>query len=368
MHYIGLMSGTSADGVDAVCVELGAKDPSVAIHAHCYERYSEALRARLLALMVSGPDEIDRMGAIEVELAEIFAAVSLEACRQAGLATTSIRAIGSHGQTLRHRPQGAHGFTLQIGDPSRIAERTGIAVVADFRRRDMAAGGQGAPLVPAFHQWLFQHPQKTRAIVNIGGIANATLIPALVSGQAILGFDTGPGNALLDAWMRAQTGAAQDTDGQLAARGQCQNDLLALLHADPYFAAPPPKSTGREHFTVNWVEDGIRATGRTLGPADVQATLAELTAVTIAEALAPHRPAEIFLCGGGVANPVLAGLIAKTTGQPVRTTRELGLDPQLVEPVAFAWLAHQTLEGQAGNAPSATGARHAAILGGVYPA
>ena len=368
MHYIGLMSGTSADGVDAVCVELGEKEASVAIRAHCYERYPEALRARLLDLMTPGPDEIDRMGIIEIELAEIFAAVSLKVCRQAGLSATAIRAIGSHGQTIRHRPKGRHGFTLQIGDPSRLAERTGIAVVADFRRRDMAAGGQGAPLVPAFHQWLFQHPQKTRAIVNIGGIANVTLIPARATKEPILGFDTGPGNALLDAWVRAKTGAAQDTDGGLAARGQCQDDLLAHLRADPYFAAPPPKSTGREHFTLSWVVERMRDLGRTLGTADVQATLTELTAVTIAEALAPYRPAEIFLCGGGVANPILTDRVAKVTGRPARTTYELGLDPQLVEPVAFAWLAHQTLEGRPGNIPSATGARHPAILGGVYPA
>ncbi|MHB1514073.1 anhydro-N-acetylmuramic acid kinase [Acidiferrobacter sp.] len=368
MHYIGLMSGTSADGVDAVCVELGEKEASVAIRAHYYERYPEALRARLLALMTPGPDEIDRAGVIEVELAEIFAAVSLEVCRRAGLATTAIRAIGSHGQTIRHRPEGPHGFTLQIGDPSRVAERTGIAVVADFRRRDMAAGGQGAPLVPAFHQWLFQHPQKTRAIVNIGGIANVTLIPGQTAEEPILGFDTGPGNALLDAWIQVQTGAAQDTDGCFAARGQCQADLLARLCADPYFTAKAPKSTGREHFTLSWVEERIHSLGRVLGAADVQATLTELTAVTIAEALAPHHPAEIFLCGGGTANPILTGLVAQATGKPVRTTRELGLDPQLVEPVAFAWLARQTIEGRPGNAPSATGARHPAILGGVYPA
>ena len=368
MHYIGLMSGTSADGVDAVCVELGENEASVAIRAHCYERYPEALRARLLALMTSGPDEIERLGVLEVELAEIFAAVSLEVCRQAGLSATAIRAIGSHGQTIRHRPHGPHGFTLQIGDPSRIAERTGIAVVADFRRRDMAGGGQGAPLVPAFHQWLFQHPQETRALVNIGGIANVTLIPGRATGKPVLGFDTGPGNALLDAWIHAQTGAIQDTDGQFAALGQCQMDLLARLGADPYFAAPAPKSTGREHFTLRWVEERLRDLGRPVGAVDVQATLTQLTALTIAEALAPHHPAEIFLCGGGVANPILTGLVAKATGKPARTTRELGLDPQLVEPVAFAWLARQTIEGRPGNAPSATGARHPAILGGVYPA
>ena len=366
-HYIGLMSGTSADGVDAVCVQFG-EEPSVTIRAHCYERYSESLRTRLLALMTPGPNEIERMGTLEVELAEIFAGVSIQAYKQAGLTASAIQAIGSHGQTLRHRPLGAHAFTLQIGDPSRIAERTGIRTVADFRRRDMAAGGQGAPLVPAFHQWLFRHETRTRAIINIGGIANITLIPGKTTGLPILGFDTGPGNALLDAWIREQTGASQDTDGHLAAEGQVHPELLTLLLLDPYFATPPPKSTGREHFTLNWLKNHLRQMPSPLAPADVQATLAHLTAITIAQALAPLSSDEVFVCGGGTANPVLSRILAQTIPQTLSTTSALGLNPQLVEPVAFAWLARQTVMGKPGNTPSATGARHGVILGAIYPA
>lgn len=366
-YYIGLMSGTSADGVDAVCVEFSEK-PAVTVHSHCHERYSDGLRSRLLALMTPGADEIDRMGELEIELAEIFAAISLRACREAGFAGSSIHAIGSHGQTLRHRPRGARAFTLQIGDPSRIAERTGITTVADFRRRDMAAGGQGAPLVPAFHQWLFQNPTSIRAIINIGGIANVTLVPSLASGLALQGFDIGPGNALLDAWIREQTGAAQDTGGCYAASGQAQSDLLALLREDPYFTAPAPKSTGREHFTLAWLKDWLVRLPRRLEATDVQATLVELTATTIADSLASLAPDEVFLCGGGTANPVLVQSLERAAKRPVHTTRELGLDPQCVEPVAFAWLARQTLLGKPGNLPAATGARHPAILGAIYPA
>ena len=367
-HYIGLMSGTSADGVDAVCVHFAEGTPAVTLAAHCYEPYPEALRRRLLALMVPGTDEIDRMGALEGELAEIFAAASTAARRAAGLARADVAAIGSHGQTLRHRPSGPHAFTLQIGDPARVAERTGIATVADFRRRDVAAGGQGAPLVPAFHQWLFGHTSQTRAIVNIGGIANITVIPGTTTKAAVRGFDTGPGNALLDAWVRQHTGEPQDTDGRLAARGRVDPELLALLKDDPYFAAPPPKSTGREHFTPEWLAARLQRLGRTPDIASVQATLVGLTAETITEALIPLHPEEVFLCGGGTANPVLVAAIAQRLTVPVHTTARLGLDPQLVEPAAFAWLARETLSGRPGNLPSVTGARHPVILGAVYPA
>lgn len=367
-HYIGLMSGTSADGVDAVCVRFAEDTPSIMLAAHRYEPYPESLRRRLLALMVPGTDEIDRLGALEGELAEIFAAAATEARRAAGLAPAEVAAIGSHGQTVRHRPSGPHAFTLQIGDPARVAERTGIATVADFRRRDMAAGGQGAPLVPAFHQWLFGHATKTRAIVNIGGIANITVIPGTGTKNPVRGFDTGPGNALLDAWARQHTGEAQDTNGALAARGRMDPQLLALLKDDPYFAAPPPKSTGREHFTPEWLAARLQRLGRGLDVACVQATLVCLTAETISEALTPLHPEEVFLCGGGTANPVLVAAIRGRLAVPVHTTAHLGLDPQLVEPAAFAWLARETLSGRPGNLPSVTGAYRPVILGALYPA
>ncbi len=367
-YYIGLMSGTSADGVDAVCVRFAEDMPSITLAAHRYEPYPESLRQRLLALMVPGANEIDRMGALEGELAEIFAAASTAARRAAGLARTDVAAIGSHGQTVRHRPSGPHAFTLQIGDPARIAERTGILTVSDFRRRDIAAGGQGAPLVPAFHQWLFGHATKTRAIVNIGGIANITVIPGTDAKSPVRGFDTGPGNALLDAWARQHTGEAQDTNGVLAARGCMDPELLALLKDDPYFAAPPPKSTGREHFTLQWLAARLQHLGRDLEVACVQATLVCLTAETISEALTPLHPEEVFLCGGGTANPVLVAAITERLAVPVHTTANLGLDPQLVEPAAFAWLARETLSGRPGNLPSVTGARRPVILGALYPA
>ncbi len=367
-HYIGLMSGTSADGVDAVCVRFDDNPRRVALAAHEYRPYPESLRQRLLSLMVPGDDEIDRMGVLEGELAEIFAAASVAVHRKAGLAATDIAAIGSHGQTIRHRPHASCAFTLQIGDPARIADRTGIMTIADFRRRDMAAGGQGAPLVPAFHQWLFGHATRTRAIVNIGGIANITVIPAATAQAPVRGLDTGPGNALLDGWAYQHTGKAQDTDGRLAARGRMDDALLAILKDDPYFSAPPPKSTGREHFTSKWLADRLTRLGRDLTPADVQATLIGLTADTIHEALAPLHPEEVYLCGGGTANPVLVAALAARVGVPIETTARLGLDPQLVEPTAFAWLAREALAGRPANLPSVTGARHPVVLGALYPA
>ncbi|MHB1565622.1 MAG: anhydro-N-acetylmuramic acid kinase [Acidiferrobacter sp.] len=364
--FIGLMSGTSADGVDAVVAHF-TTPPRVQLLAHHHAPYPATLRARILALMIPGADEIDRMGALEVELAERFAQAALAACDQAGLRRSAVVAIGSHGQTVRHRPDTPTPFTLQIGDPSRIAERTGITTVADFRRRDIAAGGQGAPLVPAFHRWLFAHPSKTRAIINIGGIANVTVLPADPRAP-VLGFDTGPGNALLDTWIHQERGLSYDAHGAWAASGTLNERLLQILRDDAYFRAPPPKSTGREYFSGAWLHERLTRYGETLAAADVQATLTRLTAVTILEALEPARPDELFVCGGGSDNRTLIGEIARAFTGPVMTTEGLGLAPPLVEPTAFAWLAAATLARRPGNLPSATGARHAVILGGVYGA
>ncbi len=363
-YFVGLMSGTSADGVDAVCVTFRDAPSAVRVLAHHYTPYPPDVRARVLALMTPGDDEIERLGALEGELAEIFAAAARGAHEAAGLPARAVGAIGSHGQTLRHRPSGPWPFTLQIGDPARVSERTGIATVADFRRRDLAAGGQGAPLVPAFHRWLFAHPQRTRAIVNIGGIANVTVIPK-GEGHPLHGFDTGPGNALLDAWIHKETGALQDTDGAFAAHGQVREEWLTELLGDGYFAQAPPKSTGREHFTLDWLTQHLKGPMRPA--ADVQATLVELTALTIARALSPFAPDEVFACGGGTANPVLMRRLGTHLPGPLATTHTLGLDPRLVEPVAFAWLAREALAGRPGNAPSATGARHPVVLGAIYP-
>jgi anhydro-N-acetylmuramic acid kinase len=315
--------------------------------------------------MQPGANELDREGELDVALGRLFAEAATAVLTAAGHPGSRIRAIGSHGQTVRHRPHTVHPFTRQLGNPSVIAERTGITTVADFRMRDMAAGGEGAPLVPAFHEWLFRAPGMNRAVVNIGGIANATWLPG-DSAAAVIGFDTGPGNTLLDQWIARHRGEPCDRDGAWGAGGRVLNRLLAALLAEEYFTRPPPKSTGRELFHLDWLGrhlDGSES------PVDVQATLAELTARTIALALrtlpAPVR--EIYLCGGGAHNrDLVARLGRQLDGATVATTAALGLDPDWVEAVAFAWLAHQTLAGKPGNLPSVTGATREVVLGGIY--
>ena len=366
MHYIGLMSGTSTDAVDAVLVALPANGPLKLLASHSHP-IPEPTKQTIHSLALPGPDEIDRLGALHTELGELFSAAALAVLRAGKRTAKDVRAIGSHGQTLRHRPTGAFPFSLQIGNPSVIAERTGITTVADFRARDIAAGGQGAPLVPAFHQYLFHSRERSRAIVNIGGIANVTYLPA-DNAQPVRGFDTGPGNTLLDAWARQHLGKTHDENGQWSGGGHPSDVFLEELLADPYFAALPPKSTGREHFHSGWLTQKIPAG---LRPQDVQATLAELTARSIADAIRRFLPAcdEVFVCGGGVHNrDLMERLRARLKPLPLATTDALGLEPDWVEATAFAWLAHQTLEGLPGNLPSVTGARHAVILGGIYKA
>ena len=364
MHYIGLMSGTSADAIDAVLVALPANGPLKLIASHSHP-IPEPTQHAIHSLTLPGPDEIDRLGALHTELGELFSGAALAVLREAKLTAKDVRAIGSHGQTVRHRPVGKFPFSLQIGNPSVIAERTGITTVADFRARDIAAGGQGAPLVPAFHQYLFHARGHHRAIVNIGGIANITYLPADHT-QPVLGFDTGPGNTLLDAWARQHLGKTHDETGQWAAGGRPSDALLEKFLADPYFAAPPPKSTGREHFHLDWFTQKIPAGIR---PQDVQATLAELTARSIAEALRRSLPAcdEVFVCGGGTHNrDLMERLRTRLKPLSLATTEVLGLAPDWVEATAFAWLAHQTLEARPGNLPSVTGAQRPVILGGIY--
>ena len=364
MHYIGLMSGTSVDGIDAalVSIPLDGRLTLLATHQH---PFPAAQRDAIQALMQPGPNELEREGELDVQLGRLFAEATHALLARSGVSASSIRAIGSHGQTIRHRPHAAYPFTRQIGNPSVVAENTGITTVADFRARDLAAGGEGAPLVPAFHQWLFRKPGVNRAIVNIGGIANITWLPATES-SAVLGFDTGPGNTLLDQWIARHRDESYDRDGAWAASGRVQNDLLARLMADDYFAKAPPKSTGREYFNLAWLEQQLvdkRA------PENIQATLTELTATSIAQGLKslPERIDETYICGGGHHNHLLlARLRALLPGMPVATTGSLGLEPDWVEAAAFAWLAHQTLAGKPGNLPSVTGARHPALLGGIY--
>lgn len=361
--FIGLISGTSADGIDAALVRFAPRCELLLGRTFPWE---PALRERLVALGQGGDiASLDELGMLDVAVAEAFAAAALALAAEAGMPAGRIRAIGSHGQTLRHRPQARCPFTLQIGDGSVIAERTSIATACDFRRRDMAAGGQGAPLVPAFHAALLNASDEDRAVLNLGGIGNYTLLPC--AGD-VRGFDTGPANALMDAWCLRHAGAAYDADGRLAAAGQVDAALLARLLDEPWFALPPPKSTGREQFHLDWVEARLRGHERV---EDVQATLLELTAVTAADALKATQPSttRVLACGGGVHNPLLmARIAAHLPGIRIESTALHGLDPDYVEAMAFAWLARETLAGRPGNLPAVTGAREPRVLGVVHPA
>ncbi len=360
------MSGTSLDSVDAVAFEFDAS--GCAMLASHSEPFPLHLRQQTLALMHPGPDEIERLGRLDLELAELFATAANNLIDHHQLERQRIRAIGSHGQTVRHRPEA--GFTLQIGDPNLIAERTGLCVVADFRRRDMAAAGQGAPLVPAFHHALFHAPGTHRVIVNIGGMANITLLPGN-TGQPATGYDTGPGNVLLDYWIHRHQALSYDRDGAWAATGTPMPGLLQQLLQLPFFSAPAPKSTGREQFNPDWLMQRLVETGfDNRAPEDIQATLLELTAVTISNEIkqVATNGCEVFLCGGGSHNSLLTKrLQALLNPYTLATTAALGLDPDWVEACAFAWLAGCRLDNLAGNMPSVTGARGERVLGGIYP-
>jgi anhydro-N-acetylmuramic acid kinase len=363
--YLGLISGTSADSIDSVLVSFSRGVPQLlASHAH---PWPTALRERMLALAQGETAlDLDTFGRLDVEIGHGFADAALQLLEHSDTPATAVRAIGSHGQTLRHRPTGTYPFTLQLGDPSVIAERCGIDVVADFRRADIAAGGQGAPLLPALHAMLLARPGHARVVLNLGGIANITVLGA--DGR-VLGFDTGPANGLLDAWCLRQRNEPFDRDGAYAASGRPDAGLLDALLADPYFALPPPKSTGREHFHLDWL--ATRAPSAALDPADVQATLLELTARSVAMAIAQHAPAaeEVLACGGGVHNGALMRRLSELLAPRVLlSTSRYGIDPDFLEATAFAWLARQRLLGLPGNLPAVTGARGPRVLGAIYPA
>lgn len=367
MNYIGLMSGTSMDAIDAVAASISTEN-KLMLRATHQERYPADVKKRLHALRNGVESDIEFAAGLDSEVGELFAQAAQHVQRKAGLSTKEIRAIGSHGQTVRHRPDAAHPFSLQLGNPSVIAERTGITTVGDFRSRDIAAGGQGAPLAPGFHHWAFHSSQCNRAVVNIGGIANATHLPA-DEGKPILGFDTGPGNTLLDAWVAQHRHEPYDRAGQWAGTGRCLPGLLQRLCSDRYFALTPPKSTGFEYFNLEWLQRYLGELDCGPRAEDVQATLLELTARSIAQALIHYLPQidELYVCGGGVHNDRLMETLRANLGTiPLHTTAALGLDPDWVEAAAFAWLARQTLEGNVGNVPTVTGARHAVILGSVH--
>ena len=368
--YIGLMSGTSLDGVDGVLVDLGACDQGrVRVLAHAHRAFEPAAAAELLALNQAGPNELHRAALAANRLARLSAAVVQALLSEAGLAHTQVRAIGSHGQTVRHAPGefDGLGYTLQLNNPALLAELTGIDVVADLRSRDVAAGGQGAPLVPAFHQAIFARTDGHRAVLNLGGIANLTLLPA--DGQTA-GFDCGPANVLLDGWCQRHQGQPFDRDGAWAAQGEVDARLLAAMQADPYFEAPPPKSTGRDRFHLRWLDGHLTALPP-VRPVDVQASLAELTSWACASALERHLPGarELLVCGGGARNGhLMARLRAMLPGGEVACTDAAGLPAEQVEAVAFAWLARCCVLRRPANLPRVTGAAGARVLGALYPA
>jgi anhydro-N-acetylmuramic acid kinase len=372
--YIGLMSGTSLDGVDGVLLR---REPGHGTGwqtlAHAHRPFPGALRQAMLALNTSGPDELHRAAEAAQALVVLYATVVHAVCQAADVLPSEVRAIGAHGQTVRHRPD--LGYTWQLNHPALLAEMTGIDVVADFRSRDVAAGGQGAPLVPAFHDAVFSRPDATVVVLNVGGIANLSI---LRPGQTPLGFDCGPGNALLDMWCARHTGHTYDANGEWGAGGEVREDWLADALAEPYFVLPPPKSTGRDLFNAPWLArwlaphgltDGAQADAHTAR--DVQATLCELTARSAAQAVQTHAPdaSEVVVCGGGALNgDLMRRLGEQLPGVRVARSDERGLEAMQVEAAAFAWLAWTHVARLAGNLPAVTGARGPRVLGALYPA
>jgi anhydro-N-acetylmuramic acid kinase len=363
--YIGLMSGTSMDGIDAAMVEFGDRSCRL-VAARGYE-YPEELRSALIgATREPKRCTVDMIGRLDNWVGESFRDAALKLISESTADAGQIVAIGSHGQTLRHQPRADRPFTLQIGDPNIIAAGTSITTVADFRRRDLALGGEGAPLLPPFHHWLFSDDTKNRVVLNIGGIANITILPA--GSDEVTGFDTGPGNTLMDAWIQANKGQKFDRDGDWAKSGRISSRLLELLLRDPYFARTPPKSTGFEYFNLVWLRQALSNTAD-VSEADVQATLCALTARSIADAIEVYAPdtGELLICGGGIDNTELIRWIASALpAVQAHSTAVFGLESDWVEAAAFAWLAKRCLEKEQGNLPAVTGARHAGILGGIY--
>jgi anhydro-N-acetylmuramic acid kinase len=365
--YIGLMSGTSLDGVDGVLVDFQDRT-CVLQHASC--GFPVGLRAELLELNTPGDNELHRAALAANGLVACYAEVVRQLLRQADLPPQAVQAIGAHGQTVRHRPQmfDGTGYTLQLNNPALLAERCGISVVADFRSRDVAAGGQGAPLVPAFHQSVFGRPGQSLLVLNIGGISNLSMLPA--DGE-VGGFDCGPGNALMDAWCQRHTGRAYDDNGAWAASGSVLPALLQRLLDEPFLQQPPPKSTGRDLFNAAWLQLRLDLLPPATRPEDVQATLTEFTARACADsALRWGRGAgQLLVCGGGALNGhLMARLAALLPGMQVQSTTASGLPALQVEAAAFAWLARQTLRGLPGNLARVTGARGPRVLGAIYPA
>jgi anhydro-N-acetylmuramic acid kinase len=357
------MSGTSIDGIDAGLVDFS--DGEIQLVAFHYQPFSAELRQKIHNL--SQPDQpilLTDYGSLDSQIGRLFGETALTLLDNANIPASSIKAIGSHGQTVYHAPETADGFSLQIGDPNRIAEITGITTVADFRRRDIAVGGQGAPLVPAFHQAVFSDVTQARVVVNIGGIANITVL----NDKPVIGFDTGPGNGLMDWWCQEHCKQQYDRNGDWAAKGKPHLALLDALKDDDYFRLAPPKSTGKEYFSPVWLKQKLSLFNN-LKPEDIQATLCQFSAETIADAIREYAPDtwQTLVCGGGAHNGHLMTLLRKHLNVPAMSTAELGIDPDHVEAIAFAWLARQTLNNLPGNLCSVTGASTPVVLGGIYP-
>lgn len=368
--HIGLMSGTSLDGVDGVLARFAADGDRIeATLAAAYVPFPEHLRADLMALQAAGPNEIEREAHAANALAVHYADCVQQLLLQGGLDAAGIGLVGVHGQTIRHRPE--LGFTRQTNNPALLAELCGIDVVADFRSRDIAAGGQGAPLVPAFHRAVFGSQVQHRVVVNIGGIANISILPAGAA-HGTSGFDTGPGNVLMDAWIKLHHGRNYDANGDWGASGRMHPGLLKQLHDEQFFRLAPPKSSGRDLFHLDWLQAALARTGEPVAAADVQATLAALTAASIAQAITTHAPGteQVYICGGGAENGYLMGLLQQALGPDVSvaSTAVLGVAPNQVEALAFAWLARRFELRLPGNLPAVTGARAPRVLGALYPA
>ena len=354
------------DAVDIALVDLASAAPQLL--ADSSTAWPPRLRDKLSTLAAGGPVDATTLAILDADVGAFLAAAINELLQAEAIAPAQVAAIGCHGQTVAHTPDSCRPTSLQLGDANVIAEQTGITTVSDFRRRDMAAGGQGAPLAPAFHAAVLRDQVETRVVLNLGGIANLTVLPSDAR-RPVIGFDTGPANCLMDAWCRQHLDQPYDEGGSWAASAAADPDLLAAMLADPYFALSPPKSTGTQYFSTNWLHRRLAA-GPDLAPATVQATLAALTTRSIADAIKGHAPeaARILVCGGGAFNLTVLAQIEDALQLPVESTLEHGIDPRWMEAVAFAWLAQRTMDGLAGNLPSVTGASGPRILGAIHPA
>jgi len=365
--YLGLISGTSMDGIDAALVEMD--ESGIALRHFLESPYPASLRDRLERLVQGGAATLDEIGSLHTEIGLAFADAAMSLLASAHTAAASVTAIGSHGQTVVHSAESTPPFTLQLGNPSVIARRTGIVTVADFRAKDVAAGGQGAPLVPGFHERMFRSKRRDLAVVNIGGISNVTLLSRNPD-DTVLGFDCGPGNTLMDLWVRRHLGVALDSDGRWAASGKPDAGLLQSMLSDPYFARKAPKSTGRELFNMTWLDAHLGALPYPIDAEDVQATLARFTAEAITSSIERYLPdcSEILVCGGGARNSELMRLlqVAGTRKYAVRRTDDVGMPGDAVEACTFAWLAERRLQRKPGNVPTVTGADAPVTLGGIY--